>query len=54
MLHWFKALLPKNDQFFDLFAAHSRAIVAGAQERGLVAETFPSGARRVGMRRAPG
>jgi predicted phosphate transport protein (TIGR00153 family) len=30
MLHWFRALLPKNDQFFDLFAAHSRAIVAGA------------------------
>ena len=30
MLNWFQALLPKNDQFFDLFAAHSRAIVAGA------------------------
>jgi uncharacterized protein Yka (UPF0111/DUF47 family) len=30
MLQWFHALLPKNDQFFDLFAAHSRAIVAGA------------------------
>jgi uncharacterized protein len=30
MLHWFQALLPKNDGFFDLFAAHSRAIVAGA------------------------
>jgi uncharacterized protein len=30
MLHWFKALLPKNDQFFDLFVAHSRVIVAGA------------------------
>lgn len=30
MLQWFQALLPKNDQFFDLFAAHSRAIVAGA------------------------
>jgi uncharacterized protein len=30
MLHWFQALLPKNDQFFDLFAAHSHAIVAGA------------------------
>jgi predicted phosphate transport protein (TIGR00153 family) len=30
MLHWFKALLPKNDQFLDLFAAHSHAIVAGA------------------------
>jgi predicted phosphate transport protein (TIGR00153 family) len=31
MLNWFHALLPKNDQFFDLFAAHSRAIVAGAR-----------------------
>jgi uncharacterized protein len=30
MLHWFQALLPKNDQFFDLFAAHSHTIVAGA------------------------
>jgi uncharacterized protein len=30
MLHWFHTLLPKNDQFFDLFAAHSHAIVAGA------------------------
>jgi uncharacterized protein len=30
MLHWFKALLPRSDPFFDLFAAHSRAIVAGA------------------------
>jgi uncharacterized protein len=30
MLNWFQALLPKNDQFFDLFAAHSHAIVAGA------------------------
>jgi predicted phosphate transport protein (TIGR00153 family) len=30
VLNWFQALLPKNDQFFDLFAAHSHAIVAGA------------------------
>jgi uncharacterized protein Yka (UPF0111/DUF47 family) len=30
VLHWFHALLPKNDQFVDLFAAHSHAIVAGA------------------------
>jgi uncharacterized protein len=30
MLHWFQALMPKDDQFFDLFTAHSRAIVAGA------------------------
>jgi uncharacterized protein len=30
MLQWFQALLPRDDRFFDLFAAHSRAIVAGA------------------------
>jgi uncharacterized protein Yka (UPF0111/DUF47 family) len=30
VLNWFHALLPKNDQFFDLFVAHSRTIVAGA------------------------
>jgi uncharacterized protein Yka (UPF0111/DUF47 family) len=31
MLHWFQALLPRDDRFFELFAAHSHAIVAGAQ-----------------------
>jgi uncharacterized protein Yka (UPF0111/DUF47 family) len=31
VLNWFHALLPKNDKFFDLFAAHSHAIVAGAR-----------------------
>jgi uncharacterized protein Yka (UPF0111/DUF47 family) len=31
MLHWFQALLPRDDRFFDLFAAHSHAIVAGAR-----------------------
>jgi uncharacterized protein Yka (UPF0111/DUF47 family) len=30
MLRWFYALMPKEDRFFDLFAQHSRAIVAGA------------------------
>jgi uncharacterized protein Yka (UPF0111/DUF47 family) len=30
MLRWFQALLPRDDRFFDMFAAHSRAIVAGA------------------------
>lgn len=30
MLRWFQALLPKDDRFLDLFAAHSHAIVAGA------------------------
>ena len=31
MLRWFHALMPKEDRFFDLFAQHSRAIVAGAE-----------------------
>jgi uncharacterized protein len=31
MLRWFQALLPKDDRFFELFADHSHAIVAGAQ-----------------------
>src|SRR5215470_17881471 len=31
MLRWFQALLPKDDQFFDLFAEHSHVIVAGAR-----------------------
>lgn len=30
MLRWFHALMPREDSFFDLFALHSRAIVAGA------------------------
>jgi len=30
MLRWFHALMPKEDRFFELFAQHSRAIVAGA------------------------
>jgi predicted phosphate transport protein (TIGR00153 family) len=50
MLHWFRALLPKDEKFFDLFAAHSRAIVAGA--RGLRAlldggDTVPKYCREV-------
>jgi uncharacterized protein len=31
MLHWFQALLPRDDRFFELFAAHSHIIVAGAR-----------------------
>jgi uncharacterized protein len=31
MLRWFQALLPREDRFFELFAAHSHAIVAGAR-----------------------
>ncbi|GAC1328071.1 MAG: DUF47 domain-containing protein [Beijerinckiaceae bacterium] len=30
MLNWFRALLPKDDRFFDLFARHSQTLVAGA------------------------
>jgi uncharacterized protein len=30
MLEWFRTLLPKDERFFDLFAEHSRIVVAGA------------------------
>ena len=30
MLRWFHALMPKEERFFDLFAQHSQAVVAGA------------------------
>lgn len=31
MLGWFRALLPREDRFFDLFERHSRILVAGAE-----------------------
>ena len=31
MLRWFYALMPKEERFFDLFAQHSRMVVAGAE-----------------------
>ncbi|WP_262269658.1 MULTISPECIES: DUF47 domain-containing protein [Microvirga] len=31
MLRWFRALMPKEDQFFDLFEEHSRIVLAGAE-----------------------
>jgi predicted phosphate transport protein (TIGR00153 family) len=31
MLRWFHALMPKEERFFELFARHSQAILAGAQ-----------------------
>jgi predicted phosphate transport protein (TIGR00153 family) len=31
MLGWFHRLLPKEERFFELFAAHSRTVVAGAE-----------------------
>ncbi len=30
MMGWFKALMPKEERFFDLFARHSEAVLAGA------------------------
>ena len=31
MLGWFRALMPREDRFFDLFARHSQTLVAGAE-----------------------
>jgi predicted phosphate transport protein (TIGR00153 family) len=31
MLKWFRALMPREDGFFDLFEQHSRVLVAGAE-----------------------
>src|SRR5262252_828237 len=31
MLGWFQALMPKEERFFDLFAQHSKAVLAGAE-----------------------
>ncbi|WP_026191013.1 DUF47 domain-containing protein [Methylobacterium sp. WSM2598] len=31
MLGWFRALMPKEDRFFDLFERHSHLLVAGAE-----------------------
>ena len=31
MLQWFRALLPREERFFELFVAHSEAVVAGAE-----------------------
>ena len=37
MLDWFQKLMPKEDRFFDLFARHSEAVLAGAEAlRGLL------------------
>ncbi|MGI8524944.1 MAG: DUF47 domain-containing protein [Pseudolabrys sp.] len=30
-MRWFQALMPKEDRFFDMFANHSQAVLAGAQ-----------------------
>jgi predicted phosphate transport protein (TIGR00153 family) len=31
MLGWFKAIMPKEERFFELFEAHARVVVAGAE-----------------------
>lgn len=31
MMGWFRALMPREDRFFDLFARHSATLVAGAE-----------------------
>jgi predicted phosphate transport protein (TIGR00153 family) len=31
MMRWFNALLPKEERFFELFAQHSKTLVAGAE-----------------------
>jgi predicted phosphate transport protein (TIGR00153 family) len=31
MLGWFRAIMPREDRFFDLFARHSRTVVGGAE-----------------------
>jgi len=31
MMNWFHKLLPREDKFFDLFEAHARTLVAGAE-----------------------
>src|SRR5471030_185484 len=31
MLRWFHALMPKEEKFFELFARHSQAVLAGAE-----------------------
>ena len=30
-MRWFRALLPREDKFFDLFAAHARTVVDAAE-----------------------
>ena len=47
MLSWFRALMPKEDGFFDLFERHSRVLVAGAEAlEALLAADGPEGIAR--------
>jgi hypothetical protein len=31
MMRWFRALLPREERFFDLFARHAQTVVKGAE-----------------------
>jgi predicted phosphate transport protein (TIGR00153 family) len=42
MLRWFHALMPKEDRFFDLFARHSDAVLAGAKALRAMLEGGPA------------
>lgn len=42
MLGWFHALMPKDERFFDLFARHSEAVLAGAQALRAMMEGGPA------------
>jgi uncharacterized protein len=41
MLSWFQALMPKEEKFFDYFAAHAQTLVAGAHALRAVLEGGP-------------
>jgi len=34
-MRWFRALMPREERFFDLFARHSDVVVAGAKGCGI-------------------
>jgi uncharacterized protein Yka (UPF0111/DUF47 family) len=42
MLRWFHALMPKEEKFFELFARHSQAVLAGAEALRAMLEGGPA------------
>ena len=42
MMRWFHALMPKEERFFDLFARHSQAVLAGAEALRAMLEGGPA------------
>jgi uncharacterized protein Yka (UPF0111/DUF47 family) len=42
MMRWFHALMPKEERFFDLFARHSQAVLAGAHALRAMLEGGPA------------